>query len=213
MRNSWTSALSSALGRTGSNKIGVYPVSLGANREPMEFWSSFYALGCLSAYAKTHRDGELNERFEFGRITPVQGREVPNLVNSFPKQSGIFLLSSYVWNHSANMEFARTLKRRSPSSLVVVGGPHIPRDPKECDKFFADNPSIDIAVRHEGEVTMAEILRHVTDAGIEPSDLSRTDFSAVEGLTFRQQGLAWCAPPDRERTMNAGNLPVTLHDR
>lgn len=202
----WTSTLATALGWNASKKIGVYPVSLGSNREPMEFWSSFYALGCLSAYAKVHRDGELLERFHFGGITPTQGRDVPALVRQFPKQPGIYLLSSYVWNHEVNAGFARAVKQRSPRSLVVAGGPHIPRDPKECEKFFATHPFIDVAVRHEGEVTLAEILRQVGASGVEPSDLPRADLSTVEGLTFRRNG-ALVRTADRARTMEPAIYP------
>jgi len=197
-KSGWTSAFASALGRAGSNKIGVYPVSLGANREPMEFWSSFYALGCLTAYAKVHRDGELLDRFAFGRITPVQGRDVPALVDGFPKQPGIFLLSHYVWNHQVNCDFAERIKRRAPGSLVIVGGPHIPRDAAACEKYFAAHPYVDAAVRHEGEVTLADLLGTIAKSGVEPSDLARADLSAVEGLTVRQNGRL-VRTPDRAR--------------
>ena len=205
-KSGWTSAFASALGRAGSNKIGVYPVSLGANREPMEFWSSFYALGCLTAYAKVHRDGELLDRFAFGRITPVQGRDVPALVDGFPKQPGIFLLSHYVWNHQVNCDFAERIKRRAPGSLVIVGGPHIPRDAAACEKYFAAHPYVDAAVRHEGEVTLADLLGTIAKSGVEPSDLARADLSAVEGLTVRQNGRL-VRTPDRARTMDLGIYP------
>jgi radical SAM superfamily enzyme YgiQ (UPF0313 family) len=191
----------------GSKKIGVYPVSLGAvDRNPVEFWSSFYALGCLVAYAKVHRDGVLREQFEFGRITPTPGREAPGLVEQLPKKPAIYLLSGYVWNHDVNCDFARRVKLRSPQSLVIAGGPHVPRDPKECDKYFAQHPYVDITVRHEGEVTLAEILRHLGELRVDPSDLTRVDFSSVEGLTFRQRDRL-VRTPDRARTMDLGIYP------
>ncbi len=211
-KSGWTSALASALGWAGSSKIGVYPVSLGANREPMEFWSSFYALGCLTAYAKVHRDGELLDRFAFGRITPVQGREVPALVDGFPRQPGIFLLSHYVWNHQVNCDFAERIKRRAPGSLVIVGGPHIPRDPAACEKYFAAHPYVDAAVRHEGEVTLAELLRTIAESGVEPSDLARADLSAVRGTDRPAE-----RPPGAHAGSRAhdgpGHLPVAVHHR
>ena len=93
--SNWTTALTSALwgNKTlgGTNKIRVHPVSLGSNQPPLEFWSSFYALGCLVAYAKVHRDGALNERFDFGRITPIPASKIPNLLDKLPNDPGIFL--------------------------------------------------------------------------------------------------------------------------
>jgi tRNA A37 methylthiotransferase MiaB len=207
---SWITALASALHRnvaaSGTNKIRVYPVSLGQNQQPLEFWSGFYALGCLAAYAKVHQDGALNEHFEFQRITPLPATVIPTLVEAIPRDPGIFLLSSYVWNHAANATFAQAIKQRAPGSLVIVGGPHIARAQAQCEEFFAHHPSVDVAVRHDGEVTLAEILSAVARSGVEPAALSRVDLSNVEGLTFRRDG-ALVRTPDRGRLLDLAMFP------
>ena len=107
----WTTALASALGIAPStHRIPVYPVSLAPKRQPIELWSAFYALGCLTAYAKTHNGGVLRDRFEFGRVTPMSVTDIPALLRALPKTPGVFLLSSYVWNHTTNVEFARACR-------------------------------------------------------------------------------------------------------
>lgn len=206
---SWATATASFLRgvwpESGTRKIRVHPVSLG-NRKPLEFWSGYYALGCLTAYAKVHHDGVLGERFDFGRISPTPADELPHLVEHLPRTPGIYLLSSYVWNHSLNVEFARAAKKRSPGSLIVVGGPHVPRAPGPCREYFDQHPYVDVAVRQEGEVTLAALLGEVARAGIEPKDLSRADLSAVEGLTFRRNG-DLVRTEDRGRTLDLSVFP------
>jgi radical SAM superfamily enzyme YgiQ (UPF0313 family) len=172
----------------------------------MEFWAGYYALGCLAAYAKVHKDGALRDRFDFGRINPVRAEAIPGLVRGLPRAPGVFLLSSYVWNHPVNVAFARALKQRHPGALVIVGGPHIPRAQAPCEQFFAENPWFDVAVRHEGEVTLAEILDEIARANARPADLRHVDLSGVSGLTFRR-GAELVRTPDRARTLDPSIFP------
>jgi radical SAM superfamily enzyme YgiQ (UPF0313 family) len=189
------------------SKIHVHPVSLGPNRtQHIEIFTAFYSLGCLAAYAKAHEGGRLREHFEFSPITPRPERDLPEMIDQLPDEPGVFLLSSYVWNHAENMRCAREVKEHHPGSIVVVGGPHVPRAQAPCEEFFAHHPYVDIAVRHEGEVTLAEILSEVARAGVDPDDLSRVDFSPVPGLTFRQNG-DLVRTADRGRTMELGLYP------
>jgi radical SAM superfamily enzyme YgiQ (UPF0313 family) len=203
----WTASVTSAL-RTflpSSRKIPVYPVSLGS-RQPLALWSGYYALGCLTAYAKVHEGGVLAERFEFGRVSPAYAERVNALAERHGVRPGVHLLSCYVWNHDVNAAYARALKQRSPSSLVVVGGPHVPRDPAALQDFMDRHPYVDVAVRHEGEVTLAEILRAIQRDDVEPRDLVRADLGGVEGLTFRRRG-ELVRTGDRARTMDLSGFP------
>jgi len=205
--SSWSAVLSSATRRlTGGRKIQVHPMSLAPDREPIILWSSFYALGCLVAYAKVHRDGALLEHFDFARIVPKHGREVPKLVQQLSNKPAVYLLSSYVWNNDVNVEFARALKRRSPGSLVVVGGPQVPKFQAQCEEFLTEHPYFDVAARQEGEITLAEILAEVARPDTRLADLSSVDFSAVTGLTFRKNG-ALVRTPDRPKTTDLEIFP------
>jgi len=188
-------------------KIRIHPIALGPNQtQHVEIFTGFYSLGCLVSYAKVHADGSLLDTFEFGRITPTQARDGSALLDSLPDEPGIFLLSSYVWNHAVNMEFAREAKERWPGALVIVGGPHIPRMSARSDEFFAQRSYIDVAVRHEGEVTLAEIFAKIAREGIEPQDLSRVDLSDVDGLACRRNG-GVIRTGDRARTPDLAVYP------
>src|SRR5262245_12366384 len=149
-------------------KIKVYPMSLGPSRAfgPPEVLSAPYPLGCLVSYAKVHAGGVLTDHFDFQNIKPVVARDIPDVLQRIDLQTPtIILLSSYVWNHDVNLEFAREVKRRCPEALIVIGGPHIPRLSSECERFLREHACIDIAARNEGEVTSAEILEAVVRIG------------------------------------------------
>lgn len=187
--------------------LRVEPVALGPNQfGESSIFSAFYALGCLTAFAKSYRNGELRESFSFGAITPRQAREIPSVLAAMGDEPGIVLLSSYVWNHDVNMQFAREVKRRWPSALVIVGGPHIPRQPDRCDQFFRDHEYVDVAVRHEGEITLAEILGTVARSTRDPEGLRSVDLSTIAGLSFRQ-GDRVVRTPDRGLSRDLAEFP------
>ncbi|HWP66146.1 MAG TPA: radical SAM protein [Candidatus Limnocylindria bacterium] len=189
------------------HRIAVHPLSLGPDQlGSSEIFCAFYPLGCLVAYAKADRDGWLRERFAFGRITPTQEREIPALLSRWPEEPGIVLLSCYVWNHAINMRVAAEVKRRSPGSLVVVGGPHVPRQPEPARRYFAAHPYVDVAARHEGEPTLAELLAAIARSGAGPEDLRRVDLSGVAGLTVRRNG-DLLRTPDRPRATDLAAYP------
>ena len=158
------------------------------------------------AYAKVHRDGALHESFDFSPITPMPASQIQNLLSALPNDPAVFLFSCYVWNHGVNVEFARALKERLPAALIIVGGPHVPRMPGPCEEFFAQHPYFDVAVRQEGEITLAEILSEIARSGVRPSDLSRVDLSTVQGLTFRR-GRDLVRTPDRGKTADLSIFP------
>ena len=188
-----------------SSKIRVAPVALTPPGGDYDY-TGYNSLGCLVAYAKVHHGGTLREAFDFGSITPTAAAEALDLYRGLKDEPGIVLLSTYVWNSAVNMAFARDLKLRSPNVLVVVGGPQVPRMPGPSRDFFGQHPFVDIAVRHEGEITLAEILSAVEKSGVGATDLSRVDFSNVTGLTFHRNG-DLIRTPDRERTKDLSVLP------
>jgi tRNA A37 methylthiotransferase MiaB len=148
----------------------------------------------------------LHEHFAFGRVTPTMRCEMPQVLQALPPEPGVVLLSSYVWNHDVNMEFAREVKRQAPGSLVVVGGPHVPRGADALAQFFARHPAVDVAARHEGEQPLAELLETIARAGVDAGGLHRVDFSRVAGLTFRRDG-GLVRTPDRARTTDLAAYP------
>ncbi|HVU02803.1 MAG TPA: radical SAM protein [Polyangiaceae bacterium] len=187
--------------------IHVHPMSLGPpSFGDNDVFSAFYPLGCLTAFAKTYQDGRLRDAFAFGRVTPTPSTRLTETLDALPREPGVFLFSSYVWNHDINMAFAKAVKERLPGSLVVVGGPHVPRMVTPSKEFFARHPYVDMAARHEGEVTLAELLGAISDQKLDAGGLSRLDPTGIAGLTYRRNGDVE-RTPDRGRNMDLETYP------
>lgn len=96
-------------------------------------------------------------------------------------------LSLYTWNERYSLAVARRLKAVSPSTLVVVGGPSVPRDEAALEAFLGEH-AVDLAVLGEGELVFAEIVSRV-EGGLDPK---------VAGVARRgAQGLERAAARDR----------------
>ncbi|WP_212910347.1 B12-binding domain-containing radical SAM protein [Streptomyces sp. TS71-3] len=88
----------------------------------------------------------------------------------------------------------QAVKRRSPETLVCLGGPAVTPISAEFVERF---PWADFIVRGEGELTFAELLRTL-HAGGDPAD--------VRGLTYRRKGEA-VVNPERPLVKNMAELP------
>lgn len=188
--------------------IPVYPVAV-ADTGPMgrrDVFNPFYPLGCLIAYAKVHAGGALKNHFDFGRVTPLKRDDLTAYYEQIDwNRPGVFLFSSYVWNHSLNLKIAAEVRRRSPASLLVFGGPQVPRAPGEDERFLVEHEMVDVLVRNEGELTMAAILEELAHAGVE--DPRRVDYGRVDGIAGRHAAGDFFRTPDRGRIMDLSKIP------
>ena len=69
----------------------------------------------------------------------------------------IAFFSAYVWNFRISVEIARNLKLRSPDTIVVFGGPHVP---DRVEDFLRKNRFVDVACHGEGEQAALAILEN-----------------------------------------------------
>jgi radical SAM superfamily enzyme YgiQ (UPF0313 family) len=185
-------------------KVRVYPVALGSNIN----YSGYYTHGVLLSYAKVYKDGLLCNTFDFEKIQPIMEEDIAGTLDRLKSfdQPIVFLLSSYVWNHEVNLVFAREAKKNIPNSLCVFGGPHIPRAEKPLRKLMDAHPCIDVAVRGEGEQTLAELLECVALSG-ERNKISDIDFSSVASIAFRRVDLQIIYTGIRERIKDINVIP------
>lgn len=66
--------------------------------------------------------------------------------------------SSYIWNFNLNYEFARQIKKRSPGTVIVFGGPKYPLESQSQEAFLLSHPEIDFYIFREGEQPFAELF-------------------------------------------------------
>ena len=88
-----------------SMKILVSPLVLGRAKSSLPY----LALGMLAAHMrKLQFEGQLDE-YEIGRLLPAGyiGRPLDIVYKKvMERKEGIYLFSSYVWNHDLNLEVA-----------------------------------------------------------------------------------------------------------
>jgi hypothetical protein len=158
-------------------------------------------LGLAMVTARARHDDVVHARFD---VRPPQRAE--DVVREMAAHQGpaVLLCSNYLWTLDANLSLARAAKAANPELLVVHGGPATPKYDADVDAFFADGGDVvDVAIRGEGEETLAEALAAVGRSD-EAWDLA--PLAAVAGLAFRgAQGLV--RTDDRERIAELDALP------
>lgn len=189
-----------------SQKIKVYPVLVSRRHDDSGLFADGAALpmGSLVSYIKVYKDGLLNKCFDIERLVNRCESEWNFYLTEAEKdQPAVWLFSSYMWNHKDNMRIAEAIKEKSPRSLIIAGGPHIPAYVEESQAFFDKHPFIDITVRGEGEITLAEILEATTAGN---HNHLHPDFSHINGITFRGLGKL-IRTADRVRSRNLDIFP------
>ena len=145
-------------------KVVVLPLVLERELSALPY----LALGMLTAYARNYKDGMLEGAYNINRVL-VAGHEGAPLKTIYGKvtqsPNPVCLFSSYVWNHALNIKAAKHIKAISPGSMIIFGGPHVPKYQGETESFLRENPFVDVAVIGEGELALAEILDRLDARG------------------------------------------------
>lgn len=161
------------------------------------------SLGMLTAAARHHDGGALDDRYEIRRPEPAA-----TFLRDVARRRGpaVLLCSDYVWSVELNLAAAREAVRLNPQLVVVHGGPSSPRYEQDAERFLTEHAEVaHVLTRGEGERTVCELLE-----ALHP-DLPRLDtgrLSAVPGLTFRDPATgAFVRTEERERIADLDSLP------
>jgi len=128
-----------------------------------------YTAGVVLAYALKH-----NPEWQLGDI--VWRRDPIEETAQKLKHSHVVGFSTYVWNHQYNYALARRLKELNPDCVIVTGGPEIAiTDPD----LFVKNPWMTAAVKLEGELVFADLLKSYNQ-----------DLTTIPGLVVNCRGRA-----------------------
>ncbi len=139
------------------------------------------SLGMLTACARQYEGGTLNGHYELRRP-----EDPASFLADLAERPGpaVLLLSNYVWSLEHNLDVARRAKAQHPDLVVIHGGPSTPKFTEDCERFFSEQSEIvDVAVRGEGEITLAEALLAMRAPG---GGLDLSALAMVAGLTFRR---------------------------
>jgi len=160
------------------------------------------ALGMIVANALHHDSGSLRSIYEF---EPNWVARKPAMRSLLAESPAVVLFSSYVWSHPDNLTVSELVKRVSPDSVTVHGGPDVPSRPAHAEAYLRENPHIDILVRGEGEHAVVDILEAL-DGRLTGRGGRLDGLEDIPGLTFRQEG-ELVRTADRERIADLDALP------
>jgi putative methyltransferase len=111
--------------------------------------------------------------------------------------------SLYPWNAAYSLAVAAASREANPQTLIVAGGPSVPRRPERARRFLAENPAIDVLVFAEGELAFRELLRARSRGS------GAAGFERIGGIAFRNVDgePRFTAPPDRVHDFSAMASP------
>ncbi len=128
-------------------------------------------------------------------------------LDELPSGPAVYLFSDYVWNTHELLAVCAAIKARNPEAIMVHGGPNVPKYPLDTRRFFADNPSVDVAVIGEGELTAADLMSTLAEAYRESGTFDVSCLESVAGLAYRRADGSAARGPDRDRMEDPNEVP------
>lgn len=128
-------------------------------------------------YSRLRIDAFLTERFDLPEIVFRR----PGDPSAFAADlEDVFAIgfSCFLWNVTASLKAARSVRERFPEALIVLGGPSIPKDPVYSVEFIREHPYIDVICCGEGEEVFASLCRHRHEG---------RDFADIPGLILHDR--------------------------
>ena len=151
------------------SKKNIYVIQLGTgsnvNLLPL-------AAGQLVSRLKMER--EVLNKNKINKI--IFKKEDPVKIVSRMSNVSVVGFSCFLWNMNHTLAVAKETKKRFPDSLIVLGGPSIPKQ-ELIEKFFTDNSFVDIICIDEGEEVFTKLCKNYPN----------TDFEKIEGIIYRDR--------------------------
>ena len=115
------------------------------------------------------------------------------LKDIYEKHCNTVMFSCYIWNIEFVLEVAANLKKVSPKTQIILGGPEVTFD---CEYYLEKYPFIDAIMYGEGEETLKEWLESGDD---------------INGMALRKNGEIIKNPP-REAISDITQIPFPYTD-
>ena len=143
-------------------------------------------IGYIGAYAQS--------QFPANDITIdlyTNGKELISSFDNSERKTSIVGLSNYCWNSNYSLSILRYIKKKSPKTLCIAGGPEFPDTKEEIKLFLSKHPEIDLYVYGHGEIVFSEIIKNYIDRDYNIEKLKEIDIP----------GTALIAPHSKELLM------------
>ena len=99
----------------------------------------------------------------------------------------IACFSNYIWNLNLSYEIARSIKGRSPGTVLVFGGPNYPLDPEEQEAFLSAHPAMDFHVFRNGEIPFSLLFEALRQYDFDVEKL-KADKVVIPGCHYLSNG-------------------------
>lgn len=175
----------------------VNPVFLSQNKAERELMSPYFPLGLLYLGAFLRQQGFQVEIFD-GTFLDGNQDFIKALENHNPKAVGITAVKP---NGDKVLELAKIAKEYG--TFVIVGGP----DPTYTPETYLNDPSVDLVVHHEGELTLVEVLEVVKNR-----EQVTTSLTGMPGIAYRDEFGSVVVNPRSPYLLNLDELPLPARD-
>ncbi|MBU2540161.1 radical SAM protein [Patescibacteria group bacterium] len=107
---------------------------------------------------------------KFGQEVNIKLFKYPDILEKalLENPPDILALSHYSWNARLGFLFLDMVKRLSPKTLTVMGGPNIRMEPADIKKFLTEHKNLDYYIIYEGEEPFARIVGEVLKGSVKP---------------------------------------------
>ncbi len=108
----------------------------------------------------------------------------------------IIAFSCYIWNIEQVLEMCRTVKKESPDTVIVLGGPEVSFNPTD----YLKNPDIDYVQCGDGEKPITALFDCIATDGNIPEGL---------GICYKDGNNIFISPPYCEKDLDSIESPYT----
>ena len=119
-------------------------------------------------------------------VSPVRIFKYPEKLAEALAECGapdVIGFSNYVWNADLSYAFAQVIKKRSPATAVVFGGPNYPTDAAEQAAWLQAHPAVDFYLIKEGEVAFANLVGSLFSSGSSIEAVKQLELPSIHART------------------------------
>lgn len=153
------------------------------------------ALPCLAAYCHDLLEAEITIR----EWTVNEPRE-QTLRLVMAERADLIAFSCYIWNIEQTLRIVSDIKKISPQTRIVLGGPEVSFG---IFDLMHDNPAIDFVIKGEGEETFKRLLATLIE---EKACLLHESLAEIDNLFFRDGDESASGPLSR-KNLTLDDLP------
>lgn len=124
-----------------------------------------YGVGRVAAYALKNLGDKINVA-----LFKHPADFIEYLNKATPK---IACFSNYVWNTNLSSLFAGQIKKKSPDTITIFGGPNYPLEAGQQKEFLLSRPEIDFYIYREGEPSFVELFSQLSKYNFDISKIKK----------------------------------------